>query len=59
MPKEITIKNLIFVDCERHGPAPALNDSATFEFGAVFYPSRQTYAPRARKCFCNAVGKAI
>lgn len=24
MPKEIAIKNLIFVDCEGHGPAPTL-----------------------------------
>ena len=38
-----TIKNLIFVDCEGHGPAPTLNDSALFEFGAVAYPSRQTF----------------
>lgn len=37
------IKNLIFVDCEGHGPAPALNDSAGFEFGAVAYHSRQTF----------------
>jgi len=43
MPKEIAIKNLIFVDCEGHGPAPTLNDSALFEFGAVAYPSRQTF----------------
>src|SRR3989338_8515595 len=37
------IKNLIFVDCEGHGPAPTLNDPAAFEFGAVAYPSRQTF----------------
>ena len=38
-----TIKNLIFVDCEGHGPAPALNDPVGFEFGAVAYPSKQTF----------------
>ena len=38
-----TIKNLIFVDCEGHGPAPTLNDPVGFEFGAVAYPSRQTF----------------
>jgi hypothetical protein len=43
MPKENVIKNLIFVDCEGHGPAPTLNDSGAFEFGAVAYPSRQTF----------------
>lgn len=43
MQKEIANKNLIFVDCEGHGPAPTLNDSALFEFGAVAYPSRQTF----------------
>lgn len=32
------IKNLIFVDCEGHGPVPTLNDSVSFEFGAVAYP---------------------
>lgn len=37
------IKNLIFVDCEGHGPAPTLNDPVSFEFGAVAYPSRQTF----------------
>lgn len=37
------IKNLIFVDCEGHGPAPTLNDVASFEFGTVAYPSRQTF----------------
>ena len=37
------IKNLIFVDCEGHGLAPTLNDPAAFEFGAVAYPSRQTF----------------
>lgn len=43
MPQEIAIKNLIFVDCEGHGPAPTLNDPESFEFGAVAYPSRQTF----------------
>jgi len=43
MLKEITIKNLIFVDCEGHGRAPTLNDPVSFEFGAVAYPSRQTF----------------
>ena len=43
MPKEIANKNLIFVDCEGHGPAPTLNDPVGFEFGAVAYPSRQTF----------------
>lgn len=38
-----TINNLIFVDCEGHGPAPTLNDPVGFEFGAVAYPSRQTF----------------
>ena len=38
-----TIKNLIFVDCEGHGPAPTLNDAAAFEFGAAAYPSKQTF----------------
>jgi len=36
-------KNLIFVDCEGHGPAPTLNDVNLFEFGAVAYPSRVTF----------------
>jgi len=26
--------NLIFVDCEGHGPAPTLNNEGLFEFGA-------------------------
>ncbi len=43
MPQEIAIKNLIFVDCEGHGPAPTLNDPVGFEFGAVAYPSKQTF----------------
>lgn len=43
MPEEIVIKNLIFVDCEGHGPAPTLNDPVGFEFGAVAYPSKQTF----------------
>ena len=38
-----TTKNLIFVDCEGHGPAPTLNDAVAFEFGAVAYPSKQTF----------------
>ena len=42
MSQEIAIKNLIFVDCEGHGPAPTLNDAIGFEFGAVAYSSRQT-----------------
>ena len=37
------LKNLIFVDCEGHGPAPTLNDPVAFEFGAVVYPSRNTF----------------
>lgn len=37
------LKNLIFVDCEGHGPAPTLNDDKLFEFGAVIYPSRATF----------------
>ena len=37
------LKNLIFVDCEGHGPAPTLNDDKLFEFGAVIYPSRTTF----------------
>src|SRR3990167_2851151 len=43
MLEEIAIKNLIFVDCEGHGPAPTLNDAVAFEFGAVAYPSKQTF----------------
>jgi hypothetical protein len=35
--------NLIFVDCEGHGPAPTLNDEALFEFGAVDYKSKQSF----------------
>ena len=35
--------NLIFVDCEGHGPAPTLNNDALFEFGAVDYKSRQSF----------------
>src|SRR3989338_10868116 len=42
MPNDNT-KNLIFVDCEGHGPAPTLNDAVAFEFGAVAYPSKQTF----------------
>ena len=37
------MNNLIFVDCEGHGPAPTLNDDRLFEFGAVIYPSRQSF----------------
>ena len=37
------LTNLIFVDCEGHGPAPTLNDDKLFEFGAVIYPSRATF----------------
>ena len=36
-------QTLIFVDCEGHGPAPTLNDSTLFEFGAVSYPKRQSF----------------
>jgi len=36
-------RTLIFVDVEGHGPAPALNDSVGFEFGAVEYKSRATF----------------
>ncbi len=35
--------NLIFVDCEGHGPAPTLNDETLFEFGAVDYKSKQSF----------------
>jgi hypothetical protein len=35
--------NLIFVDCEGHGPAPTLNDETLFEFGAVDYKSKQAF----------------
>lgn len=35
--------NLIFVDCEGHGPAPTLNDPDKFEFGAVEWKSRATF----------------
>src|SRR3990167_1768285 len=37
------MKYLIFVDCEGHGVAPTLNDPIGFEFGAVSYPSRQSF----------------
>lgn len=37
------MKNLVFVDCEGHGPAPTLNDAVDFEFGAVTYPARQSF----------------
>ncbi len=35
--------NLIFVDCEGHGPAPMLNDADKFEFGAVDFKSKQSF----------------
>jgi hypothetical protein len=35
--------NLIFVDCEGHGPTPTLNDDLHFEFGAVDYKSKQSF----------------
>src|SRR3989338_4529440 len=35
--------NLIFVDCEGHGPAPTLNDETLFEFGAIDYKSKQSF----------------
>ena len=34
---------LIFVDVEGHGPAPGLNDSEGFEFGAVEFKSKVTF----------------
>lgn len=34
---------LIFVDCEGHGPAAALNNHKKFEFGAVEYKSHMTF----------------
>lgn len=37
------MKTYIFVDVEGHGPAPTLNDETKFEFGAVSYPSRQSF----------------
>ena len=37
------MNNFIFVDVEGHGPAPGLNDTELFEFGAVMYPSRETF----------------
>lgn len=36
-------QTLIFVDCEGKGPAPMLNDSEKFEFGAVEFKSRATF----------------
>jgi len=36
-------RNLIFVDCEGHGPAPTLNDDNLFEFGAVDYDTRKSF----------------
>lgn len=43
--------NLIFVDCEGHGPAPTFNDDALFEFGAVKYTpqSKVSASGRVRK----------
>jgi hypothetical protein len=35
--------NLIFVDCEGHGPAPTLNNVDEFEFGAVHYDTMKTF----------------
>lgn len=37
------VVTLIFVDCEGHGPAPTINDSAAFEFGAVEYKTKKTF----------------
>ena len=37
------MRNLIFVDCEGHGPAPTLNDDLLFEFGTVDYTTRQSF----------------
>lgn len=34
---------LIFVDCEGHGPAAAINNHGKFEFGAVEYKTRKTF----------------
>ena len=39
-------RNLIFVDCEGHGPAPTLNDEGLFEFGAVDYDTRKSFHGR-------------
>jgi hypothetical protein len=41
--------NLIFVDCEGHGPAPTLNDDETFEFGAVEYKTRDIFYGKGGK----------
>ena len=35
--------NLVFVDVEGHGRAPALNNDEKFEFGAVHYSSGDTF----------------
>lgn len=40
------MNNLVFVDCEGHGPAPNLNDAQGFEFGAVAYHSGATFHGR-------------
>ena len=34
---------LVFVDCEGHGPAPCLNDTERFEFGAVTFVTRDSF----------------
>lgn len=36
-------RTLVFVDVEGHGPAPTLNDTEKFEFGAVTYPARASF----------------
>ena len=43
MDSKLKTINLIFVDCEGHGPAPTLNDDSLFEFGAVDYKSKQSF----------------
>lgn len=35
--------NLIFVDCEGHGPAPTFNDETLFEFGSVDYKTKLSF----------------
>ncbi|MDP3917550.1 MAG: exonuclease [Candidatus Woesebacteria bacterium] len=39
----LELNNLIFVDCEGHGPAPTFNDDLSFEFGAVDFKSKQSF----------------
>lgn len=45
------MNNLIFVDCEASGPAPAVGRLT--EIGAVHYPTRETYYGDLRTCLSH------